>query len=247
MKQQEAHPTERIQPGDLIEVALETSRDLPLIQRRIVPESGIVRVLESEPVEVAGRTSEEAAKLLTGSRDARGRDADEHVNVRVLRRSAAPTDDATRFRVGESISVTIPQLKAPGMDENNILRVREDGTVTLPMLDPFPVLGMTDETLERDIAKRYADAGLINDAKVIVSRTERFDPARDERIDLLIVLKASGRASGETGAATSPAIEPSDDAPGAATRSSARLRDEAPSTRPTSPSADEPTTRPNQN
>ena len=65
--------------------------------------------------------------------------------------------------------MSISDLQAPGVETVKRVRVR-DGALSLPYIGLVKVEGLTEQQVERQIVKTYADARLVANANVQVKR-----------------------------------------------------------------------------
>jgi hypothetical protein len=91
---------------------------------------------------------------------------DEHDRPGEKRSSA---DAASTIRPNDVIEVSISDLQAPGVVTMKRARVR-DGALSLPYIGPVKVDGLTEQQVERQIVKTYAEAKLVANANVQVKR-----------------------------------------------------------------------------
>jgi hypothetical protein len=78
-------------------------------------------------------------------------------------------DAAPTIRQNDVIEVSISDLQAPGVETVKRVRVR-DGALSLPYIGLVKVEGLTEQQVERQIVKTYADARLVANANVQVKR-----------------------------------------------------------------------------
>jgi len=83
------------------------------------------------------------------------------------KRSSA--DAASTIRPNDVIEVSISDLQAPGVVTMKRARVR-DGALSLPYIGQVKVDGLTEQQVERQIVKTYAEAKLVANANVQVKR-----------------------------------------------------------------------------
>ncbi|HSV15556.1 MAG TPA: polysaccharide biosynthesis/export family protein [Tepidisphaeraceae bacterium] len=114
---------------------------------------------------------------------------------------------ADNVAVNDQLTVTVPQLVGPGVEKTNTVKVAEDGTINLPMLEPVPAAGRTPAELERQIGKQYADAKLIANPTVTVTRAPAT-PATQPVMDLPTTTQPSAVAQAVEEPQRAPATQP---------------------------------------
>lgn len=70
--------------------------------------------------------------------------------------------------VGDTVQIEIFELIVPGTPAVQTRRIDETGVVRLPVVESIRAAGRTPSQLERDIAQRLADLGVLRDAMVSV-------------------------------------------------------------------------------
>ena len=72
------------------------------------------------------------------------------------------------YRIGKNdlIQVTITDLQAVGVETVKQVRVSEDGKIRLPLIGGIDAAGKTEAELEKHIAERYRQAGVVANANV---------------------------------------------------------------------------------
>ena len=81
----------------------------------------------------------------------------------------SPTTQPRRIAVGDTLSISVPQLVGPGVEPKSMQTVAASGAVTMPMVDQISVTGMTESEAANAISGKYREAKLIPDASATVT------------------------------------------------------------------------------
>jgi Polysaccharide biosynthesis/export protein len=103
------------------------------------------------------------AQVLDGAPKFRG-------DISAIPATMPATNPVDVITTDDRLRVTVAQLVGPGVDKTNTVHVADDGTISLPMIEPVKAVGLTPVEVEKQIATKYRDANLINDATVNVDR-----------------------------------------------------------------------------
>jgi polysaccharide biosynthesis/export protein len=81
--------------------------------------------------------------------------------------------DATDYIIGKNdlLSVSLTDVQ-PGVETVKTARVSESGNISLPLIGQVQAAGLTEANLEKAIAQKYKDAGIVKEAQVSVSVLE---------------------------------------------------------------------------
>jgi protein involved in polysaccharide export with SLBB domain len=81
--------------------------------------------------------------------------------------------DSADYLIGKNdlLSVSLTDVQ-PGVETIKTARVSESGNISLPLIGQIPAAGYTEAQLEKNIAKKYEDAGIVKNAQVSVTVVE---------------------------------------------------------------------------
>jgi polysaccharide export outer membrane protein len=81
--------------------------------------------------------------------------------------------DSQDYVIGKNdlLSVSLTDV-TPGVETVKTARVSESGNISLPLIGQVPAAGFTEAQLERAIAQKYKDAGIVKEANVSVTVVE---------------------------------------------------------------------------
>lgn len=102
--------------------------------------------------------------------------------IDVIAIDETPADDFTRVRPedleaedktyvigsGDTVSITVWELRSPGVPEQTVREVNDRGEVRMPLIGDIKAAGLTAPQLEQRVARRVAELGLILDPEVNV-------------------------------------------------------------------------------
>jgi protein involved in polysaccharide export with SLBB domain len=171
--------SEPIKAGDLLEVSVaDLAGPGTLVPKRAhVSTDGRVGVFYMDPVKVAGLTFKQAENAVKKAyADAK---LVERAKVTVKRIESADHASVPPGPIlpGDEIDLTIVDLIGLNVAAEHVVRIERDGKIALPYLAPIQAAGLDEQAMERQIAKAYHDAHLINMAAVSVLKVRDADPA----------------------------------------------------------------------
>jgi polysaccharide export outer membrane protein len=81
--------------------------------------------------------------------------------------------DTTDYIIGKNdlLSISLTDV-TPGVETVKTARVSESGNISLPLIGQVQAAGLTEANLEKAIAQKYKDAGIVKEAQVSVSVLE---------------------------------------------------------------------------
>jgi protein involved in polysaccharide export with SLBB domain len=83
------------------------------------------------------------------------------------------------LQAGDELSVSITDLLGEGSGEAvKTCKISPSGEIRLPFISPMAAAGMTQEELEKEIARQYAHTLQLNSAKITVELIERYTSVR---------------------------------------------------------------------